>query len=288
MDQSKEGPQIQTQTYQWLQRHDNPWTMPDAVPSTQPSHLRPTYIVNPHAPQDVYMDYRSTGMHSECETIPGDSGYGSCVPPSVENNSVYGEDPYPLPHNVEQDLGSFHLNLNEHLADSSSHLGLTSNQSSSAAVSESLQCEGCGETVRTKSELKKHELRHNKPFRCKHVNCNRYASGFASQNDRDRHYKTVHRNFNIGKNYICHHEGCLRSQPKLWPRADNFRSHLNRVHRIKLTADDDLSRYVCQYAMPLSSYSEIARPLTKSSGRSHRLIFLKICRVWVPSCKSQS
>lgn len=53
---------------------------------------------------------------------------------------------------------------------------------------------------------------------------------------------TVHKKHGLGKTYVCHHDPCVKKDRKPWPRADNFRSHLWRVHGIK--ADDDISEYL--------------------------------------------
>lgn len=62
---------------------------------------------------------------------------------------------------------------------------------------------------------------------------------------------TVHGNHGLGKTYYCNLEGCAR-KGKPWPRADNFRSHLQRVHKLKLSADADLSQYLNQYVIVAS------------------------------------
>lgn len=56
---------------------------------------------------------------------------------------------------------------------------------------------------------------------------------------------TVHKKHDLGKTYVCHHDSCVKKDMKPWPRADNFRSHLWRIHGIK--ADDDISEYLYAY-----------------------------------------
>ena len=41
---------------------------------------------------------------------------------------------------------------------------------------------------------------------------------------------------------------------KPWPRADNFRSHLDRIHKVKKGPDDDLSEYLFRYVASASKY----------------------------------
>ena len=53
-------------------------------------------------------------------------------------------------------------------------------------------------------------------------------NGFTTQNDLDRHQKTLHA-VTVGKSYRCAAEHCPK-KGKLWPRADNFRQHCQRLH----------------------------------------------------------
>ncbi|KAF7954293.1 hypothetical protein EAE96_005422 [Botrytis aclada] len=96
-----------------------------------------------------------------------------------------------------------------------------------------LFCLTCQKSVKTKSELKKHDLRHKKPFVCNYPHCGR-TEGFSTTNDLDRHTKSKHplaatSKAESIKRYRCVVPGC-KSKDKLWPRLDNFRSHLKRVH----------------------------------------------------------
>lgn len=52
--------------------------------------------------------------------------------------------------------------------------------------------------------------------------------------------KSVHRK--SGTRYRCHHELCSQ-KAKDWPRADNFRSHLKKIHNISLDAEANLEEY---------------------------------------------
>ncbi|KAF7933756.1 uncharacterized protein EAE98_003465 [Botrytis deweyae] len=96
-----------------------------------------------------------------------------------------------------------------------------------------LFCSTCHKSVKTKSELKKHDLRHKKPFVCNYPGCGR-TEGFSTTNDLDRHTKSKHPLATTSKaesikKYRCVVPGC-KSKDKAWPRLDNFRSHLKRVH----------------------------------------------------------
>lgn len=78
-----------------------------------------------------------------------------------------------------------------------------------------------------------------KPHKCDVQGCNR-KEGFSTVNDLDRHKKSVH---NLeGTRYQCRIGPCS-SKDKTWPRADNFRSHLKRIHGQEISADGDLSEF---------------------------------------------
>ncbi|KAB5572686.1 hypothetical protein GE09DRAFT_1100480 [Coniochaeta sp. 2T2.1] len=47
-----------------------------------------------------------------------------------------------------------------------------------------------------------------------------------------------------GTRYYCHHDACLKKKPpKEFARADNFRTHLKKMHNITITAEDSLAAY---------------------------------------------
>jgi len=90
---------------------------------------------------------------------------------------------------------------------------------------------------------RKHALRHSLPFECDVSGCSR-DKGFTSKNDLDRHKRTVHNDRTVsGRTFVCSIGNCAKKN-KVWPRADNFRSHLERMHRKKYSANDDLSEFV--------------------------------------------
>ncbi|KAL6720676.1 hypothetical protein ACLMJK_002601 [Lecanora helva] len=92
-----------------------------------------------------------------------------------------------------------------------------------------LVCETCQQKSKNKSEFTKHKLRHEKPFKCDVEGCNRVLEGFTTQNDLDRHKKSLH-NVMTGKSYMCAVPHCAK-KTKVWPRADNFRQHCQRLHK---------------------------------------------------------
>jgi hypothetical protein len=89
--------------------------------------------------------------------------------------------------------------------------------------------------------FRKHDLRHRKPFKCQVQGCTR-ADGFSTTNDLDRHTRSKHPSALSEsiptKKFRCHVPGC-KSKDKTWPRLDNFRSHLKRVHSHHLITDED-------------------------------------------------
>ena len=195
-----------------------------------------------------FPDYRNTAVPSECE----DSGYyGSSMAGSLTRpvDSVYG-DP-----DCSTETGSFVQPFSElHLQpqhsqgqDSVSVAGehrqrdqWSSHRSSANPDSASLTCPTCKGSVKTKAELNKHKLRHDKPFVCNVAGCTR-KQGFGTQNDLARHQQSVHSADGI--KYRCYHEGPCKTKQKNWPRADNFKQHLKRVHSLPITPDMDLSSY---------------------------------------------
>jgi hypothetical protein len=80
-------------------------------------------------------------------------------------------------------------------------------------------------------------LKHKKDFVCDIEGCKRGGKGFSTVNDLDRHKKSVH---GIGdaktKSYRCAAEGC-QTKSKIWPRLDNFKQHIERMHKDHQTFD---------------------------------------------------
>jgi hypothetical protein len=76
--------------------------------------------------------------------------------------------------------------------------------------------------------LRKHQARHNKPHVCSHAGCQKR---FATPNDLSRHAKSVHAiTVHGSKSYKCCAKGCTKAD-KVWPRLDNFKQHLVRMHK---------------------------------------------------------
>jgi hypothetical protein len=90
---------------------------------------------------------------------------------------------------------------------------------------------------------RKHELKHSLPWHCDVLGCSR-NKGFTSKNDLDRHKRTVHSDRTVsGRAFVCNIGSCAK-KTKIWPRADNFRSHLERMHHKTYSANDDLSEFI--------------------------------------------
>jgi hypothetical protein len=238
--------QGRSQQVHWLNKDivlnkDNPW---NPIGMANHARLMPDFLTN-RTNTAAFQGYRSTGIPSECDTVPGDSAYGSGVPASIEDRSVYDDDHGSCIPNVEQELGCFHLN-EQGIGEAQYALetlppGLHENDNSSDYK---YYCHDCNQRLKTKSELNKHHSRHNKPHRCSHPNCDKK---FASPNDLTRHRSTYHNEYSLVQRiFVCRHDGCDKKEPKRWPRADNFRSHLTRVHKLHVSADDDLTQYLFQ------------------------------------------
>ncbi|KAH8893121.1 hypothetical protein GQ53DRAFT_102717 [Thozetella sp. PMI_491] len=185
----------------------------------------------------MFNNYRDP-VSSECDTIPpgvllSDSGYGSLPKASVGTQSLYGGD---VDRNLEtQSMISHATDFNLHQGLAKLSWGQQSVTHSQAGGADRLVCSTCHRMVKNKSELNKHYLRHTKPHQCDISGCNR-KEGFSTKNDLMRHKESVHKT--VGKKYSCN-IGVCRDKEKIWPRADNFRSHLKRVHNRIITADDD-------------------------------------------------
>jgi hypothetical protein len=69
------------------------------------------------------------------------------------------------------------------------------------------------------------------------------VEGFSTSNDLDRHKRSVHpEKPTNGNRYRCTLAAC-RNKEKIWPRADNFRAHIKRVHQQGI-AEEDLEKFV--------------------------------------------
>ncbi|KAI9662103.1 MAG: hypothetical protein M1831_002799 [Alyxoria varia] len=91
----------------------------------------------------------------------------------------------------------------------------------------------CREQFKIPSQLKKHVLKHDKPFKCNIRGCSRAIEGFTTTNDLDRHNWTKHQIVPRGRKakvYRCASRHCVE-RSKEWPRLDNFKQHVERMHK---------------------------------------------------------
>ncbi|KAL8736082.1 MAG: hypothetical protein Q9181_002568 [Wetmoreana brouardii] len=93
------------------------------------------------------------------------------------------------------------------------------------------QYPNCSVISKNQSEQRKHMLRHQKPFKCDVSGCTK-VDGFSTNNDLDRHRKSVHKimpNNSTDRSFRCAARNCPKKD-KIWPRLDNFRQHCVRIH----------------------------------------------------------
>ncbi|KAI1389782.1 uncharacterized protein F4822DRAFT_213280 [Hypoxylon trugodes] len=250
----------------WYHRNDGPWT-PPGLTSPQSDLRNPSIIGNLRgSPLGFSSQYRESIVPSECDTvppgvIPSDSGYGGSygAKHSVANGSVCEES---LERNPETQSLIGHigeLNFRSYNQDMVSKGGINPESawpslqqphpsSSSSAIDHQINlegnriCEVCHKLLKTKSELKKHKQRHDKPFKCNVNGCTR-REGFSTPNDLDRHKRSLHPDEGAsGSRYRCP-VGACKHKDKIWPRADNFRAHMKRVHQKDSISDEDLDQY---------------------------------------------
>jgi hypothetical protein len=74
-------------------------------------------------------------------------------------------------------------------------------------------------------------LRHLKPFTCNEPGCNRKGVGFGTKNDLNRHKRSKHKiSVATTQSYMCAAQSCANKK-KIWSRLDNFRDHIDRMHK---------------------------------------------------------
>ncbi|KAI0509181.1 hypothetical protein F5B22DRAFT_617983 [Xylaria bambusicola] len=82
----------------------------------------------------------------------------------------------------------------------------------------------------------------DKPFKCAVNGCPRGIQGFTTALDLDRHKRSLHPHHWSGKRYMCQIGPC-KEKIKIWPRGDNFKAHLRRVHNLDVVSEEELKTY---------------------------------------------
>ncbi|CAG8977457.1 hypothetical protein HYALB_00007790 [Hymenoscyphus albidus] len=252
-DTQSRGP-AQDPLVQWYTGNDGPW-VPKVIPDVAiEERLHPRQSGN-RSHVSYGTQYRQPNPSDAGSVQFGvsnsDSGYGTRR--SIGNGSVFSadipdrdQDCRSLAGHVEN-LQPFHA-FPEILPprDHTRVNDWTPTPKSTGSNTPSLTCQYCMKPVKTQSELKKHELRHTKPFKCLVPGCPR-PTGFSTTNDLERHTKSKHPTAITDpastKMYRCNVPGC-KSREKSWPRLDNFRSHLKRVHQNQLRTDQDFEEII--------------------------------------------
>lgn len=231
--------------------NDDPWVMPSTVSSASTSHL-----INYTRP---FSGYRDQAAPSESGTIinatlPSDSGYLSYHQHSIAESSLCGDGIDRTTETasitggfVDLSFGFFTgplppgpVQFGQPVWHQSAENGLSFVHNDDAKVQE-LWCSVCRKMLKTKSDKKKHVKRHTKPHICEIDGCKR-TEGFGTANDLDRHVRSCHPEQSKAHFiYLCPVDKCTQKS-KEWPRADNFRAHIKRVHKAIQLNDDQLEQ----------------------------------------------
>ncbi|KAI9371918.1 hypothetical protein BJX61DRAFT_478783 [Aspergillus egyptiacus] len=151
---------------------------------------------------------------------------------AASNSADSAWSPHTVPHDYEQDekepmadMGSAHPSEVMDIAEQE--------EPPSLPCIDMIKCDypNCSWTGKCPSDKRKHDARHKKQFKCDIPKCPR-KEGFGTINDLARHKKCVHKKEpERGPKvlYKCFGHGCPR-RSKTWPRLDNFRQHLVRIH----------------------------------------------------------
>ncbi|KAI9787401.1 MAG: hypothetical protein M1816_007534 [Peltula sp. TS41687] len=237
---------------------DGPWTPHRLIAESQAS-TAPLTQIDPGSnidPSALFNGVTRNPARSEIgsvatEILPSDSGYAS---KSGATLSVISSD--------ISESGRIHGSISSQATiwpDSQpweSSLGPSgqSNPPSQVGSKDGLRCNDCECTFRYGSELKyvqtlllipspyaenqtcashrKHHLRHQRPFLCGESGCEWATKGFTTRNDLDRHIRSVHiiqSQQGQVKAWCCASTRC-KTKTKIWPRLDNFRNHIKRLH----------------------------------------------------------
>ncbi|CAA9957545.1 hypothetical protein PTMSG1_01153 [Pyrenophora teres f. maculata] len=237
--------------------NDESWnTMNRRDPGTNRAHFRS------HQSNMSYRNHRQPESDVDNQVQPSDEGYSSHITQSVLSNQT-GRPRSELGAPFMEQLVSMNVG-----SETPEKLRLPSDQGSRISVrsgksKKNLKCPYCPEILKCNSDYNKHELKHTKPYKCDLPDCKR-TEGFATTNDLDRHKSTVHRQNINKKTYRCAAEDC-RNKEKAWPRLDNFKQHVERMHPKENTLDL-INRSTCypKEAMPSMSEETTVAPMDTS------------------------
>ncbi|ELR04044.1 hypothetical protein VC83_06124 [Pseudogymnoascus destructans] len=216
---------------------EDPWSQKGffAEPSTFDGrlHLKSQLVGQLPVNQNLYGKRFQTEGDAAAGVVLGkpqsDSGYGSlqsAYAPSISNfdtglPATGNRIAYPHSHGFQQADATFGPEV------ASSKI--------SRVVPPLLRCPTCNKAVRTPSVLRKHDLRHKKPFICSYPDCpgSGHGQGFGTVNDLDRHIRSKHPEGKVSGRPIqlfsCHFSECQEKGRK-FTRSDNFGVHLDRCH----------------------------------------------------------
>ncbi|KAL2071757.1 hypothetical protein VTL71DRAFT_12992 [Oculimacula yallundae] len=235
---------------QWYVTNDGPWN-PFPKEAIVEDRLLSRHTISRNIPYaGQYRQSNTSDVTSFASGIlPSDSGYATRR--SIENTSVFSADVQDRDQDVRSMVGpsgDFQIFpvYNEVQQSGRGFPKTWSSPTTQSSEPSGLVCSFCHKPVKTQSEMKKHALRHTKPYLCQVPNCAR-TEGFSTTNDLDRHTRSKHPSItqenSFTKKFRCHVPGC-KSKDKAWPRLDNFRSHLKRVHENYLRSDESFDDMV--------------------------------------------
>ncbi|KAJ8133226.1 hypothetical protein O1611_g401 [Lasiodiplodia mahajangana] len=232
--------------FRWAEDNDAPWHPPGLTAGAEDDNDQ-SMLRDIQEAQFIVQSQANVNVVSSEIMGQSDSGYGSygnhhsiangsicddSFDPNVETQSVMGgpiggrfvDASFPTSNAMSKDVTTLS--------------GSWTNQ----ITLETLKCEECGKAVKTKSELKKHDQRHKKPYKCDVKQCTR-NEGFSTPNDLARHKASKHPETTTGNRYVCTIGPC-KTKRKIWPRSDNFKCHLKRVHKEESVSTDNLAQYI--------------------------------------------
>ncbi|KAI0479737.1 hypothetical protein F4859DRAFT_529876 [Xylaria cf. heliscus] len=258
--------------YRWYgEGNDAPWHPPGLTSGTEDGSGQS--MVSDIRTSQFMVPGRSNVVPSEI--MPqSDSGYGSYHNhTSIANGSVC-EDPFDANPDTQSIMGGSLVDTKFSMSDMSKNAISLGGSCGSWEPPQirietiSMKCLECGKSVKTKSELKKHDQRHKKPFKCDVKDCTRSVEGFSTTNDLDRHKRSVHpESQTLGNRYMCQIGAC-KSKAKIWPRADNFKAHLKRVHSKNTVSEEDLEACIVKQTPQSTQPTSFDEPQNNSRQRT--------------------